>query len=97
MFLLHEGRIEGRETLPEGWIATASTPQRIGGEWVEYGYMLWPLAGGAYAAIGIFGQFVVVFPEQDMVVAMWGAQSKPEGSATVDEYDFFQALAQALP
>lgn len=97
LFLLHEGRIEGRETLPEGWIESASTAQRIGGEWVEYGYMLWPLSGGAYAAIGIFGQFVVVFPEQDMVVAMWGAQSKPEGSATVDEYDFFQALARALP
>lgn len=75
---------------------TASKPQEIGGELVPYGYLLWPLADGAYAAIGIFGQFVVVFPEQDLVVAMWGAQSKPEGTATVDENDFFRALARAL-
>ena len=97
LFLLEEGRIDGRETLPEGWIEAASRPQRIDGKLVEYGYMLWPLEGGAYAAIGIFGQFVVVFPEQNMVLAMWGAQSKPVGNSTVDEYDFFNAVAQALP
>ena len=97
LFLLNGGEINGEETLPDGWIEAASQKQVINNELVEYGYMLWPLEGGAYAAIGIFGQFVVVFPEQNMVLAMWGAQSKPEGSATVNEYDFFSALAQALP
>lgn len=95
LFLLNGGVIQGRETLPEGWIEAASQKQWINGELVDYGYMLWPLDGGAYAAIGIFGQFVVVFPEQNMVVAMWGAQSKPEGMHGVNEYDFFQALAAA--
>lgn len=97
LFLLKGGEINGEETLPQGWIEAASQKQEINKELVEYGYMLWPLEGGAYAAIGIFGQFVVVFPEQNMVLAMWGAQSKPEGSATVDEYDFFSAVARAVP
>jgi CubicO group peptidase (beta-lactamase class C family) len=45
LFLLNEGKINGRETLPEGWMETSSREQRIDGELVEYGYMLWPLGG----------------------------------------------------
>jgi hypothetical protein len=47
--------------------------------------------------MGPIGQFVVIFPGQNMILAMWAAQSKPEGSATVNGYDFFSALEQALP
>ena len=71
--------------------------QQIGGETVEYGYMWWPLDDGAYAAIGIFGQFVYVHPRTQTVVAMWSAQPKPEGTDVVDEYDFFNALVANLP
>jgi hypothetical protein len=96
LFLLHEGEIDGVSILPEGWIQEASRPHIIGGETVEYGYMLWPLDQGAYAAIGIFGQFVVVYPAKNLVIAMWGAQPKPVGTDAVDEYDFFNALADAV-
>ena len=96
LFLLNGGMIDGEPTLPEGWIEEASRQQIINGEQVEYGYMLWPGDRGSYAAIGIFGQFVVVFPELDMVVAMWGAQPKPVGMEAVNEYDFFNALAAVV-
>jgi len=96
LFLLNGGMIDGKPTLPDGWIEEASSPQMINGERVEYGYMLWPGDRGSYAAIGIFGQFVVVFPELDMVVAMWGAQPKPVGMEAINEYDFFNALAGAV-
>lgn len=96
LFLLNGGMIDGKPTLPDGWIEEASSPQMINGERVEYGYMLWPGDRGSYAAIGIFGQFVVVFPELDMVVAMWGAQPKPVGMEAINEYDFFNALADAV-
>jgi CubicO group peptidase (beta-lactamase class C family) len=96
MFMLNEGVVDGKPTLPEGWISQATTPKMIAGESVDYGYMWWPLDRGAYAAIGIFGQFVYVNPAQNIVVAMWSAQPKPVGTDTVDEYDFFNALSDAL-
>jgi CubicO group peptidase (beta-lactamase class C family) len=97
LFLLNDGVINGEAVLPEGWVRQASTPKVINGENVEYGYMLWPLGDDTYAAIGIFGQFVYVNPHKDLVVAMWGAQSKPVGRDVVDEYEFFAALSAAVP
>jgi CubicO group peptidase (beta-lactamase class C family) len=97
LFLLNDGVINGEAVLPEGWVRQASTPKVINGENVEDGYMLWPLGDDTYAAIGIFGQFVYVNPHKDLVVAMWGAQSKPVGRDVVDEYEFFAALSAAVP
>lgn len=93
LFLLEDGVIDGERILPEGWMTEAGSRQHIGGEIVEYGYMLWPLHGDSYAAIGIFGQFVFVDPDIELVVAMWGAQPKPVGKEGVDEYVFFEALS----
>jgi len=93
LFLLHDGVIGDTRVLPEGWVQQASTPQLIGGQKVEYGYLLWPLHGRSYAAIGIFGQFVFVDPDHDLVVAMWSAQPKPVGREGVDEYAFLEALS----
>jgi CubicO group peptidase (beta-lactamase class C family) len=94
LFLLHDGVIDGKRVLPEGWMKQASTPKVIGGEEVDYGYLLWPLHDRSYAAIGIFGQFVFIDPDRDLVVAMWSAQPKPVGREGVDEYAFLQALSE---
>lgn len=93
LFLLNDGVIDGRRVLPEGWMAEASARRTIGDEEIEYGFMLWPLHGRSYAAIGIFGQFVFVDPELDLVLAMWSAQPKPVGREAVDEYVFLQAVS----
>jgi len=94
LFLLHDGVVDGERVLPEGWIEAASTRKMVGDEEVEYGYMLWPLHGRSYAAIGIFGQFVFVDPDRNLVVAMWSAQSKPVGREGLDEYLFLEALSE---
>jgi len=93
LFMLNDGVINGQRVLPEGWMKEAGSPHTIDGEKVEYGYMLWPLHGRSYSAIGIFGQFVFVDPDKDLVVAMWSAQSKPVGKHGVDEYEFLEALS----
>ena len=77
-------------------MADASTPKIVNGEPVEYGYMLWPLADSAYAAIGIFGQWVYVNPQRNVVAAMWGAQSKPLGRTGFDDELFLGELAKAV-
>ncbi len=94
LFMLEDGVIDGERVLPEGWMAEAGARKTVGGEVVEYGYMLWPLHGRSYAAIGIFGQFVFVDPDIDLVVAMWSAQPKPVGKEGVDEYVFLEALSE---
>ncbi len=93
LFLLNDGVIDGQRVLPEGWVQEASTPKIVAGETVDYGYMLWPLHGRSYSAIGIFGQFVFVDPDKKLVVAMWSAQPKPVGREGLDEYVFLQALS----
>ncbi|MCM2505485.1 beta-lactamase family protein [Aureimonas altamirensis] len=102
-FILEDGTIGGERILPEGWVRQAGAPHEIGGRMVDYGYMWWPVSqndgfeqDGAFAAIGIFGQYVYINPRRQVVIAMWGAQSKPEGSWPVDEYDFLEAVARHL-
>lgn len=102
-FILEDGTIGGERILPEGWVRQAGAPHEIGGRMVDYGYMWWPVSqndgfeqDGAFAAIGIFGQYIYINPRRQVVIAMWGAQSKPEGSWPVDEYDFLEAVARHL-
>ncbi len=96
LFMLNNGEIHGESILPPGWVQEATAWPTIGGELVDYGYMWWLLDEGAYAAIGIFGQFIYVHPQDKLVIAMWSAQPKPVGTDAVDEYLFFNALAAAL-
>jgi CubicO group peptidase (beta-lactamase class C family) len=93
LFLLEDGVVDGERILPEGWVAAAGTRKTVAGAEVEYGYMLWPLHDNTFAAIGIFGQFVFVDPDRKLVVAIWSAQSKPEGRSGIDEYAFLEALS----
>ncbi|MEZ4273377.1 MAG: serine hydrolase [Myxococcota bacterium] len=94
LFMQEDGIIDGESVLPDGWMADASSRKTAGGELMDYGYMLWPLHDRSYAAIGIFGQFVFVDPDNALVVAMWGAQSKPIGKEGVDEYVFLESLSK---
>ncbi len=93
LFLLNEGRINDQPVVPEGFVARASARNIVSGEAVEYGYGLWPMHNNAYSAIGIFGQYIFVDPDLDLVVTILSAQSKPVGRAGVDEFAFFEALS----
>jgi CubicO group peptidase (beta-lactamase class C family) len=96
LFMLNEGVIDGRSTLPDNWMRDATTPGPNPLDGSGYGYMWWLLDLQAYAAIGIFGQFVYVHPDSNLVVAMWGAQPKPVGRDAIDEYAFLKALTLKL-
>lgn len=77
--LLNRGRWQGRQVLPAWWVDAASrahvppgtSPGDGNSDWAQgYGYQLWRCRHGAYRADGAFGQFCVVMPEQDMVLAV---------------------------
>jgi CubicO group peptidase (beta-lactamase class C family) len=76
---LDGGVLGGRRFLSEGWVTEATRgqgPPRTDGEtnadWVcGYGYSFWQSRHG-YRGDGAFGQYAVVLPEQDTVVAVTG-------------------------
>jgi hypothetical protein len=73
---LDDGVWSGRRILPEGWVADASSVQIANGDWDDpdwqqgYGFQLWMSQHG-YRGDGAFGQYMVVLPECDAVVAMF--------------------------
>lgn len=93
LFLLNDGIINRQRVLPAGWLDAASRTQIIDGKKVDYGYMLWPLHDRSYAAEGIFGQYVFVDPDTELVVVMLSAQAKPLHRAPLDEHTFLRALS----
>jgi CubicO group peptidase (beta-lactamase class C family) len=76
---LQKGVWQGQRLLPEAWITEATAFQMPNGEdadndWMQgYGYQFWRCRHGAYRADGVFGQYCIVMPEQDAVLAITSA------------------------
>lgn len=78
LFMLEGGKIDGKEVLAPGWVEEstrnhAPATSRANGE--GYGYFWWPMADG-YRAVGIFGQGIYVYPEENLVIAINSAMPK---------------------
>lgn len=75
-FYLQKGVWEGKRLLPEAWLEKATSFQVSNGskadsDWEQgYGYQFWRCRFNAYRADGAFGQYCVVIPEQDAVLAV---------------------------
>jgi len=73
---LQKGVWRGERLLPESWVAEATSAQVSNGDdpnsdWAQgYGFQFWRCRHDAYRGDGAFGQFCVVLPEQEAVVAM---------------------------
>ncbi|HTE18189.1 MAG TPA: serine hydrolase, partial [Armatimonadota bacterium] len=73
---LQRGEWRGRRLVPESWIAEATSKQVSNGtspssDWAQgYGYQFWRSRYGAYRGDGAFGQYCLVMPEQDAVLAI---------------------------
>ncbi len=73
---LQRGKWQGRQLVPAAWIDAATARQTSNGsnpqsDWDQgYGYQFWRCRHGAYRGDGAFGQFCVVLPEQDAVIAI---------------------------
>jgi CubicO group peptidase (beta-lactamase class C family) len=73
---LQQGMWQGRRLLPAEWVAEATARQVPNGpsanpDWEQgYGYQFWRCRHGAYRGDGAFGQFCVVMPAQEAVLAL---------------------------
>lgn len=85
LLYLNDGVWEGRRLLPEGWAARASQPRvPTSGAMAEgdrqdwdqgYGYQFWTSRHG-YRGDGAYGQFCLVLPEHDAVIAATSATER---------------------
>lgn len=70
-FVLDGGVAGGQRVVPEGWFGEATKSQiGIGRPGFGYGYQWWTYGTGAFAAVGIFGQTIVIEPKSRTVVVM---------------------------
>jgi hypothetical protein len=73
---LRKGDWNGRRLLSEKWVAAATSKQISNGDkpesdWSQgYGFQFWRCRHNAFRGDGAFGQYCVVMPEQDAVLAI---------------------------
>lgn len=94
---LQGGVWEGKRLLPDAWVAEATrshvsnadgTPEGVNSDWQQgYGFQFWMSRHG-YRGDGAYGQFCVVLPAQDAVIAM--------NTATVDMQQVLDAMWETL-
>ncbi|HXR04594.1 MAG TPA: serine hydrolase [Verrucomicrobiae bacterium] len=76
LLYLQKGEWNGKQLLPASWVETATARQTSNGsepasDWDQgYGYQFWRCRHGLYRGDGAFGQYCIVMPEQDAVVAI---------------------------
>jgi CubicO group peptidase (beta-lactamase class C family) len=93
---LDRGRWQGKQLLPEEWVAEATrshvVPDRENPDWnVGYGFQFWRSRHG-YRGDGAYGQFMVILPDEDAVVAI--TSQSPEMQVVLDA--LWQHLLPAL-
>jgi CubicO group peptidase (beta-lactamase class C family) len=73
---LQKGLWQGRQLVPSDWVEAATARQTSNGsspksDWDQgYGYQFWRCRHDAYRGDGAFGQYCIVLPRQDAVIAI---------------------------
>jgi CubicO group peptidase (beta-lactamase class C family) len=73
---LQKGQWHGKQLVPVSWVELATSKQVSNGsdparDWDQgYGFQFWRCRHNAFRGDGAFGQFCLVLPEQDAVVAI---------------------------
>jgi hypothetical protein len=79
---LQKGKWNGKQILPEGWVEEATTfkidqapdapnSKKDLSDWMQgYCYQFWRCRNNAFRADGAFGQYIIVLPDKDAVIAI---------------------------
>ena len=86
---LQKGNWQGRQLIPAQWVEQATSRQvpndqeshaNMGMDWKQgYGFQFWRCTHNAYRGDGAAGQFCVVMPDQDAVVAITADTGNMQG------------------
>lgn len=81
---LNKGKWKGKQLVPESWIAASSqsywdfktnpfggSSPKANDDWQQgYGYQFWRTKTNGYRSDGLYGQFGIILPEENLVVAI---------------------------
>jgi len=93
LLYLQKGKFNGKQIIPEAWVTEATSKQvdsapsnpaqnTNDSDWGQgYGYQFWRCTPGGYRGDGAFGQFCIVNPDLDLVIA-----------ATSESFDLQQSM-----
>jgi hypothetical protein len=82
---LQKGKWNDKQILPESWVNEASSAQTTSnpgdGDWSQgYGYQFWRCKPGFYRGDGAFGQYCIIMPQYNAVLAVnsesWNMQQQ---------------------
>jgi len=86
---LQEGQWGGKQLVPAEWVVQATSKQvpndqeghaKIGEDWKQgYGFQFWRCRHGAFRGDGANGQFCVVIPDKEVVIAITAATGNMQG------------------
>ena len=79
LLLAREGLWNGNQIIDENWINESTVTARGG----SYGYFWWPAAPDGFAALGVHGQVIAIYPEDDLVVLRFGNYRRNGDGTTV--------------
>ena len=110
--MLREGKWEDKQVIPAAWVRESTSPlipssqmnpPSVRENRLAYGYLWWILeepAGsmlsGAYSARGAYGQYVLVAPRLDMVIAHKRALRPGRETTNVSWAQFMEAVRQVV-
>ena len=103
LMMLHNGRANGRQLLPETWVRESTVPDKENepiypGSDLGYQYQWWTLADSdAYLALGLQGQYIYIDPSTDTVVVKLSYFPPGEIKAEKETMDFFRAVSKWKP
>jgi len=107
---LQKGVWKGKQLLPKEWVQEATTfkidqapnaPQskKDSSDWMQgYCYQFWRCRHNAFRADGAFGQYIIMMPEQDAVIAITSETTDMQGELNLVWKYLLPAMhPQALP
>ncbi len=101
---LQKGNWNGKQLVPESWVAAATSLQTANGsnpdsDWDQgCGYFFWRCRNGCFRGDGAFGQFCIVMPKQDTVVAITSGTRDMQGVLNLVWQKLLPAMqAESLP
>ena len=83
LLYLQKGRWNGEQLIPVSWVEEATRSHIVSNEGdseigTDYGFLFWMMPDGMYRADGKYGQYCVVIPKKNAVVAINSMQLQDE-------------------
>jgi CubicO group peptidase (beta-lactamase class C family) len=90
---LQKGQWNGKQLIPHSWVEQATSRQvpndreshaKMGEDWKQgYGFQFWRCTHNAYRGDGAAGQFCLVIPDKDLVIAITAQTGNMQGELNV--------------